>query len=236
VVTTIFDELDREWARETARPHPRRPWATDPVLATWPGPGAVVAFAHERDHPEATDAVLAALAARAGDDVLAARTLLAALMPGLRRVARDLGYLADRAEVASVVASTAWERIRTYPIERRPARIAANVVLDTRRRAGRTLRANAPLVAGDGDHPEPPDPGPQDGPPERDLASLLEAALGEGVVAREDVALITTTRVGGVSLATLAAAGDDSYDRLRQRRRRAEQRLAAWARRRNGPC
>lgn len=41
-------------------------------------------------------------------------------------------------ETAAVVVAAMWERIRTYPIERRPRKVAANLALDTRQRVWRS--------------------------------------------------------------------------------------------------
>ena len=65
-------------------------------------------------------------------DPLAARLVLQALLPGLKALAGRLLLEADeRDEVWSALLAHCWERIRSYPLERRPARIAANTLLDT---------------------------------------------------------------------------------------------------------
>ena len=41
-------------------------------------------------------------------------------------------------ETAAVVVAAMWERVRTYPVERRPKKVAANLALDTRQRVWRS--------------------------------------------------------------------------------------------------
>ena len=50
----------------------------------------------------------------------------------------------------------------------------------------------------------------------------------EGVIGERDAAIIGETRLGGVRLADLAAAGGLGYECVSKRRHRAEVRLAAW--------
>lgn len=59
------------------------------------------------------------------------------------------GYLwahADADESAAAVVGSMRERIRTYPCERRPAKIAANVQLNTRQRISRRAARDARRV------------------------------------------------------------------------------------------
>jgi hypothetical protein len=57
---------------------------------------------------------------------------------------------------------------------------------------------------------------------------VLERAVCEGVIGERDAAIIGETRLGGVRLADLAAAGGLGYECVSKRRHRAEVRLAAW--------
>ena len=74
-------------------------------------------------------------------DPLAARLVLQALLPGLKAVAGRLLFDADeRDAVWSALLVHCWERIRRYPLERRPTRIAANTLLDTLQKTTRELK------------------------------------------------------------------------------------------------
>lgn len=79
------------------------------------------------------DRYLLELVRRAADDELAARIVLQRIMPPLIAVAARRGRINPGGfnEAFSLVLSHAWIRIRTYPVERRPAKVAANLVLDT---------------------------------------------------------------------------------------------------------
>lgn len=113
----ILDTIEREFTRELAglaSPWPTLPGTLDDVLS------------HIRRSPDAALGVL--LAALAGGDALAGRVVVRSFVPKLRLLARD-GVDED-----TLVASF-WEVMARYPLERRPARIAANLVLDARKQA-----------------------------------------------------------------------------------------------------
>jgi DNA-directed RNA polymerase specialized sigma24 family protein len=85
---------------------------------------------------EPADAVLAALVRRARDDELAARIVLQRLVPGLvtiaaRRARRSPGGGREAQALFDDLAANAWLLIRSYPIERRPRKIAVNLLRDT---------------------------------------------------------------------------------------------------------
>lgn len=81
---------------------------------------------------EAADQVLAAIVRRAHADQLAARIVLQRVFPPMLAIARRRGKIRALGfdYAFSLVLSHAWEVIRTYPIERRPSKIAANIVRD----------------------------------------------------------------------------------------------------------
>jgi DNA-binding CsgD family transcriptional regulator len=79
------------------------------------------------------DAALLALVRIAADDALAARVVLQRVLPGLVAIARRRGgaFSSDQRRAFDEVLAAAWEVIRTYPCERRPAKIASNIVRDS---------------------------------------------------------------------------------------------------------
>ena len=81
---------------------------------------------------ERADQVLAHIVRLARHDELAARIVLQRVLPPMIAIARRRGKIrAIGFDYAlGLVLSHAWEIIRTYPIERRPAKIAANIVRD----------------------------------------------------------------------------------------------------------
>lgn len=81
---------------------------------------------------ERADRVLAAIVRRAATDQLAARIVLQRVFPPMLAIGRRRGRSRSVGfdYAFSLVLSHAWEIIRTYPIDRRPTKIAANIVRD----------------------------------------------------------------------------------------------------------
>lgn len=145
---TIFDQLDEDWRLVVASKAATRRLASwpDEALARITTLAELVDAAHRVGDPAGTDRVLASLASRSREDDLAARTLLQCLIPGAKLIARSYQQLGTAEEVASSVVSTLTEKIRSYPFERRPRRIAANLLNDTRHVLYDEARAHARLV------------------------------------------------------------------------------------------
>ena len=231
---TVFSLMEEEWnelAVSKRSVRRLRRWAnTDDRLAGFANLEVLRLYVHRRDQPAASDRVLAALAALAADDDLAARTMLQTLAPGLIRLAcayRGAGPSAD--DVANTVVAAAFERIRRYPIERRPDRIAANVLFDTRQAVSRSLgrprvreiaMAEIGAYTGAGNEPSAA----------RELVALVDEATRRNTVTPDEARLILLTRVGDVPISRLAQEQGCLVHSLRRRRLRAESRLAAFAR------
>lgn len=79
------------------------------------------------------DRFLFLLVQRASTDDLAARIVLQRLLPPLIAVARRRGRITVGGfdEALTEVISHAWMLIRTYPTDRRPAKVASNLVRDS---------------------------------------------------------------------------------------------------------
>jgi len=196
----------------------------------------------------ARDAVLLALLelAQAGD-VLAGRTVLQAMLGKAVRVAasaaRRAEFGGDQQEALSCTVAALWQAVQTYPVARRPSRVAANLALDTlglvqRGHTGSSLRGRAvpevPIadvrtVAEDGQleqaAPEPAD---------AELYTLLAWAVRCRVLALAEAQLLI--RVYGVDahrrpvdVRAIAAQEGISWPALRQRCHRLARRLGAAA-------
>jgi hypothetical protein len=136
--TPFASSLSAEWDRLAASPAARqalRRWRL-PSLAT---PCAdlddlVAAAGHGRplDDDEA-DRVLLELVVLAVDDDLAARVVLQRVLPALVAVASRRAGADRRARERALeeLTATAWIVIRTYPVRRRPTRVASNIVRDS---------------------------------------------------------------------------------------------------------
>lgn len=229
----LFGVLDDQWgvvatsASATAR---LRHWqADDEALRPFATLPELLAATEDREAPAAAkDAVLAALAGRAGSDELAARVLLQALLPGAKALARRLGWLGDPEDRAVQVVEAVCERIGTYPLERRPARVAANVLADASQRLMRASRDAGPepqVVALEYLDEEElhfraePSAG-------EELLGLLAWAVRTGALGRSDARLIALTRVADVPPGDVGAAEGLGAHTMRRRRHRAEAALA----------
>ena len=224
--TDVVEALEHEWPQLLPSLNARlRTWGRrEPVFAAFPAaPLLLRALRSQQDH-RLEDAILLALLREARQDRLAGRFVVQALLPGLKRAAaRILFEAGERDELWSILLANLWERITSYPLERRPRRVAANLLLDTIHatltdfgRARRTIQATEPLVS------DELAPARRE---EEEAEVVLARAARAGAISCEEAVLILRTRLEGLSLATLARELGVSYDALRVRRRRAERRL-----------
>lgn len=220
--------LERDWQRELAGPvladHLQKWRACEPALRPFPSPVALLGYLRRSTPGEREDAVLLALMRSARHDQLAARFVLQAMMPALKRLsARILVDAETQAEMWSTLLFCVWERIRRYPVERRPRRVAANLRLDA---LHDVVLAHHTAVAERKIHkPYPPMLLPSPRRETGDVDGLLARAVRAGALCESEAELIAATRIDGESLVSLAARTGVPYDALRMRRARAERRL-----------
>ena len=223
------DALDREWPHLAAHLDQRlHAWRErEPALARFQTARQLVEFLQQRGADyDLKDAALAALLRRARCERQAGRIVLQALLPGLKWLAGVLIRTPEeRDEVWSTLLAACWEQICTYPLQRRPQRIAANLLTDTRK-AMRLERAHALLLAERevllGDIPLPPLPLAVD--PER----LLRRAVAASAITAKEAELIAATRIDGADMHKLAQEERVPYHTLKVRRLRAERRLVLF--------
>ena len=215
----ILRSLNREWSAIAGSPSARRAlmrWsATHPVLTSAADLDDVIDLGF---NPDDGPAVRRALAALAPADHLAARTLLQGLLGGLCNLAHRVGR--DDDAIDDIV-RLAWERIRTYPASR-PGSVSANVLLDVRKRYRReqdkARRQIGSCVATEAPSAE------EQFVSHAFLEELATASSSSGI-SDEVLATILRSRVGGESMAELAAEQQVSLKVLWHRRWRAEVRL-----------
>jgi hypothetical protein len=230
---SVFDLLDDEWRRlSTDRGAPRRLRDVCDAAGGAMSLGDVERFVRAA-HPADADRVLLALVRRAvAGDALAARVLLQLLLPGTRALARRWWALGDPDERAAAAVTAVYHRIRHYPIERRPGRVAANVLLD----AAHELRRAVPKLLAT----PSADPAAQAAVPDRawtmhrsvehpavELTEVLADAVAAGIVERDDAELIARSRIGGQRVADIAQHRGLRPRTLWDRRQRAEDALVS---------
>jgi hypothetical protein len=190
-----------------------------------------------RPDDEAADSALFHVVRLAADDLLAARVVLQRVLPALVSVARRRGGVGRSArDVAfAEVVSAAWIVIRTYPVARRPARVAANIVRDAEYHAfvrPRRLRSGSEEVgrlpveadgeAGRFGAPEDREPEPMD-----EVLELLRDARDAGV-STDDLRFVGGL-ISGRTSAELAAELGVCERSVRYRRAAVTSRLRAVA-------
>lgn len=142
--TGVLRQLDYEWERLARCPRGRRSlrhWASNEAVLIGSGNlGELVERVNERGHIEESDQMILALLRYAAVDDLAARTVLQAMMPAVKNLTSKFSTCGawSPEETAAVVVAAMWERIRRYPIDRRPTKVSANLTLDTRQTVWRS--------------------------------------------------------------------------------------------------
>jgi len=228
---SLFTRLDAEWSEFHQRPEclgRLRSWAEhDPILRQFPDLDALVKYARKPGHPAESDDVLRCLARRSESDFIAARSLLHAVLYALIPITvRFRAAVGDAEEINAVVVAAAYERIRTYPAARRPRHVAANIILDTQQTVSRNLcRPRVDEISMADVEQLPIEAGPPSAI-ERVLA-LVDEALRNQRLCRDDARIIVLTRVFDVPVEDLAAEYGCLPHSLRRRRLRAESDLAA---------
>lgn len=227
---SVFTQLDREWIALIRRPSTANELADACALAGAARPDQLVA-AMRRAAPEAADPVMAHLArqARDGSDI-AARALLQLLLPGTCRLAARWWALGSSEERAAAAVAAVYARIRRYPLDRRPRKIAANILLDANqdlarlaRRAVADRQSVTPLeprlLRGRLDEPEPT--------PSEELRDVIDDAVAAGRVPSQWAALIVATHIEGDDLPSIARRTGTPVRTLQWRRRAAVAALTA---------
>jgi hypothetical protein len=233
-MANVFDLLDEEWRRLSRdRGAARRLAPVCEVAGGAVSLGDVERFVRAA-HPEDADRVLLALASRAvvGDGP-AARVLLQLLLPGTRALARRWWALGEHDERAAAAVTAVYHRIRHYPLERRPGRIAANILMDAaqelRRAVPRLIAVPAadPLGQSADRHGDARGAHAADPHPAVELGELLHDAVTSNVLERRDAELIARSRIGGERIADIAHHRGLRPRTLWDRRQRAEEALVA---------
>lgn len=229
--------LEREWrslVRGQLAVAYRRWEASEPALAGFNGPERLLAFLwNEQGSPEAQDRALAALLRLARSEPLAARFILQALLPGLKARAGQLlrprrgqeheKPALERGDLWQVLFVSLLERIQTFPLERRPRKIAINLLLDTLHATYAELKRSRRFLE-DVPKDEPLDVA-EPAEMATDVDGVLERAVEAGAITAAEADLIAETEIEGVPLEEVAQRLGITYNAVKVRRQKAERRL-----------
>jgi hypothetical protein len=154
---------------------------------------------------------------------LAARVLLQLLLPGTRRLAHRWWALGDHEERAAAAVMAVYYRIKTYPLEARPARVAANILMDAAHELRRAVPRLTLVVCSDVGACRARHIGDDATRHASDeLTEVLRDAVADGIVGADDAEVIARTRIRGDRVADLAAGRGVRPRTLWDRRQRAE--------------
>ncbi|HLU43555.1 MAG TPA: hypothetical protein VKZ67_00815 [Natronosporangium sp.] len=231
--SSLAQRLDIEWQQLVTSPATARTlaeWSThEPDLAGYPDLEALRTAIHDRTDLETSDRLLAALTRLAAvtgrDDRLAARVVLQMMIPGAVRLAQRLTtMIGDPAASEAVVFAELTILIRTYPWQRRPRRIAANLLLDCRQRLIRGHHRVRPEVCA-GLVIHDPAAATEDQHGQLDLDDLLWWARREGILNKLEAQLLVASHVADIPMNQLVRRLGRSRSTLFSIRSAAEQRL-----------
>jgi hypothetical protein len=179
---------------------------------------------------DAADQCLAQVVGRAATDGAMARLVLQRVMPGLLNVAKRRSHIEPGGfcEILHDLVANAWIAVRVYPLDRRPRKIAANLVRDIEyatfvqdRRLRRVTIAEMPTQLAE-------QPAARSTNAGEEVIATLAAARRAGAGA-EGIRLIGELTVAGRSVQELAASYGVSTRTILTRRLAAERDLALHA-------
>jgi hypothetical protein len=229
---SLTRRLDAEWRHLVSSPATAQAltrWARlEPAIAGLVDLEQLRTTVHDRTNVERGDSILAALvrlgAVSSHGDLLAARVVLQLLVPGAIRLAQSLApMVGDQATSEAVVFAELTILIRTYPWERRPRRIAANLLLDCRQRLVRSHDRTRPEIsAGLSLHDAN---AATDGDDRTALPDVLWWAHRRGILSRFETQLLFASHVADIPMNQLASRFGRSRSTLFTIRASAEERL-----------
>jgi hypothetical protein len=229
----LLRDLNLEWSRIARSSQAREAlvrWSpTEPALKEFGDLEQIIERAHHPDRSKRDD-VLAALIRIGQDDKLAWRVVLHVLMPGLVCTAHRFSSSSHTSEeVVATLVTVAWQRIASYPLDRRPRNIGGNIGLDTRQIASGLLFRNSGVEVPTLEltHTRAASRVRRD--PAVQLLELLGRAVKSNVISLDDARLVALTRIQDVPVDELAAERGVLPHSLRRRRLRIEAALPSAA-------
>lgn len=226
--------LDTEWQHLVTSPAAAAALARwrhlEPALDGLANLDTLRTAVHDRTNLERGDQILAALVRLAAvtghGDQLAARVVLQLLVPGAIRLGQSLAtMIGDPATSEAAVFAELTILIRTYPWQRRPGRIAANLLLDCRQRLIRHYHRTRPEICAGLWLYDTSVPSQADGTDRLALHDLLWWARRRGILNRFEAQLLVASHVADIPMNQLAAQFGRSRSTLFTIRASAEERL-----------
>jgi hypothetical protein len=186
-------------------------------------------LASTQGNDDEADQNLAALVGRAATDPTMARLVLQRVMPGVLSVAKRRANLSPGTfvEILHDLVANAWIAVCTYPLDRRPRKIAANLVRDIEYNTF-TQQSRLRRVATDAVAELPERSAPRHTNPGEDVITVLAAARNAGANP-DGLRLLGELTVAGRSVAELAESYGVSPRTILNRRLAAEADLIAHA-------
>lgn len=230
----LTHRLDAEWqhlvSSPTAAAALTRWGCLEPAIDGWADLDALRAAAHDRAELERGDRILAALVRLAAvtghSDILAARVVLQLLVPGAIRLGQSLtAMIGDPATSEAAVFAELTILIRTYPWQRRPHRIAANLLLDCRQRLIRHHHRSRPEISAGLRLHEVTTADHADSTDRLALHDLLWWARRRGILNRFEAQLLVASHVADIPMEQLTTRFGRSRSTLFTIRASAEERL-----------
>ena len=254
-MSDLFRELDAEWEQYVRRREVRRfmdRLGADPRLR-FPSADALVRAIREngRRDPQAADDLLLGLMRIAPGEPVAQRIILQPLIAGLCAMAQRVARRAQdgvAVDIPAELLSLAGLRIASYPLERRPGNVAANILRDVERDFHRHRFYRVREMAGyhppgfdrDDGAGELPDPRAPIAFATIEARIDVVAAINQGraagvVVADRDFSILVRTRVRDEDVGAVGQEYDVTAASARRARNRVECRLAAFCARAEAP-
>ena len=131
MMPTVIEQLEGEWRQLAVdRRAARRLQAAFADAGGASTLRELEQYVREASAADADQVLVALVGPASAGCQLEARVLLQLLLPGVRRLAHRWWALGDRDERAAAAVAAVWHRICGYRLDRRPSKVAANILMD----------------------------------------------------------------------------------------------------------